>query len=489
MKAGQMGLSEYLMSLSYWVAGELGLTTLYVMPTEGDVSDFSSQRIGPAFEPDVSPKLFQLITTTGIRGADRVSLKRIGDGWLYLRGGKVEPDGTAHQLHSVPADLVIIDEFDLVDPRALPLIEERLGHSTLGWTRLASTPTYHERGIHSEYKATDRRVWMVRCEHCGNRQPLDLEDCIKEQDELERPLSWMGGEAPTLECRKCKQSFNRLGEGEWVAEIPSKGRRGYHIPGLASPFKSLVDILGIGTSEDGKPKGLMSVDESVRKQTINQGLGLPYTPRASTRMTDTILDNCRREYALAPVTKGEGGTFMGVDVGNALHTIIRDGKRQMRFAGAVGSFDEIKTLMDIHKVLACVIDGLPETRLARDFQRTFPGRVWLCYYNRQKQGKKEIADVGYNKEGIVDADRTRTLDAMYALFITAARGEAGNTLPADARRISDYYAHMKSPLRSLTKDAGGEEVAVYGQAGADHYAHAENYSYVASRAPIGWVRG
>lgn len=490
MKGGQMGLSEHLLSLSYWVAGELGYTVLYVMPTEDDVSDFSTQRIGVAFEPDVSPMLFKLVREAGIRGADRVGLKRIGDGWLYLRGGKVKPDGTAAQLHSIPADLVILDEFDLIDYRALALIEKRLGHSDMAWKRLASTPTYHEHGIHAEYLATDRRAWFVRCSHCGNRQPLSLDDCIIERDSLDRPVAWHGGAEPFIACRKCKLALDRSGPGEWVAELESHARRGYHVNGLASPYKSLSDILGIGTAEDGKPRGLMSVDETVRKQVINQDLGLPYTPRASTRLTDVILENCKRDYIHGPVVKGEGVTFMGVDVGGALHVTIRDAQKRQRYAGAVSSFETLAALIDEHKVGACVIDALPETRKAREFQRAFPDKVWLCYYNRAKQGSKDIKEAVFNRDDrTVDADRTRTLDATYALFIRAAQGEAGNTLPADIRRVADYYNHMKAPLRTLVKGADGIEVAVYIESGADHYAHSENYCHVASLAPLGWVRG
>lgn len=490
MKGGQLGLSERLISESLWACSELGAIVLYVMPTDGDVSDFSTQRFGPAVHPDVSPHLASIITNARDRGADRVGLKRIGDGWLYMRGGKVQPDGSAHQLHNIPADILILDEYDLIDPRALPIASQRLGHSALRYLRLASTPTYFERGIHAEYLATDRCVWMVTCGHCGNRQPLDIKDCVTKWDDLERPVEWRGGDAPTLGCRKCGQDFDRLGPGEWVAELPDRDRRGYAIPGLASPFKDLAAVIGIGSTEDGKPMGLMSIDETTRKQVFNQDLGQPYEPRSAMRLTETILDNCKREYAHGPVQKGEGGTFMGVDVGGALHIIVRDGKKRQRFAGAVASFTEVAHLMDEHKVLACVVDALPETRAARSFQKQFSGKVWLAYYGRQKRGSKELKEALWDsQDGTVDADRTRTLDATYVLFILAARGEDGNTLPANIRKTPDYFAHLRSPMRQLIKDAAGEEVAVYTESGADHYAHAENYCHIASLAPLGWVRG
>lgn len=488
MKAGQMGLSEYLISLAYYISSEHSKTVLYVMPTDRDVSDFSTQRIGTATEQDVSPHLFEQVKDPGGKTADRVGLKRVGKGWIYLRGGRVSPEGEANQLHSIPADLVILDEFDLIDERALPLIEKRLGHSDLNMRRLASTPTYHERGIHLEYLATDRRVWLVKCDRCGGWQPLEITDCVKAVDALERPTEWLGGEEPYLECRRCKGKFNRFGKGEWVAQLEGRARRGYHIPGLASHYKNLRDIIGIGSNDTGKPIGLQSIDESTRKQVINQDLGLPYTPRSATRLTDRILELCKREYAHEPPVKGEGGCFMGVDVGNALHIVIRskDGRQRLALAG---NWEDLPVLMTQYKILACVIDALPETKKAREFQAMFPTLVWLCYYNRTKEGKKSVKEAEFGKGYEVDADRTRTLDSMFAKFLSAAQGEVVkvSTLPADIRRVPDYYAHMKAPMRTLVKNAQGQEIAVYVENGPDHFAHSENYCHIASLAPLGWV--
>lgn len=491
MKAGQVGTSEYLISSALYAADELSATALYVMPTDQDVSDFSAQRFGPAVQPEVSAYLASVVISASDGGADKVGLKRISNGWLYLRGAKVQPDGSAHQLHSVAADVVILDEYDLMDRRAPVIARERLGHSSLKWLRVASTPTYPETGIHAEYLATDMREWQIKCEHCGAWQTITIEHCVIESDDLGRPTKWHGDDSPYLACRKCSQPMDRLGEGNWVALSPSRSStHGYHLPGLASPFKSLVDILGLSRALDAKPRGLMSTDETERQQTMNQGLGLPYLSRTSTHVTDSLLDACCRDYAHIAIAKGEGGSFMGIDVGRAIHVVIRDGTGRQRYAGAVASFAEAAVMMTTYRVIICVVDALPETRAARAFQSDFSDRVWLCYYGRQKTGSKDVKEAVWNpSDRTVDADRTRTLDATYSLFLQAAKGESGNTLPMNIRATQDYYAHLKAPVRQLVRDALGGEVAVYIESGADHYAHAENYCHIASLAPTGWVRG
>jgi hypothetical protein len=191
-KAGQIGTSEYLISWLLWSADERKATGLYVFPTDSHVSDFSAARLGPAIESEVSPYLAQIVVPSqigGPRGADRVGLKRIGDRFIYFRGAKVQPDGRAPQLRSIDADALILDEFDEMDRRAPPIARERLGHSSIGDVRIASTPTFANVGVHAEYLASDQRTWHVRCTACGRWQGLTIDDLVIEWDDLGRPVA------------------------------------------------------------------------------------------------------------------------------------------------------------------------------------------------------------------------------------------------------------------------------------------------------------
>jgi len=175
-KAGQMGASEYAISYALHAADERAATVLYVFPTDTHVSDFSAARIGPAIE--ASAYLDSIVVEGGAaggrRGADRVTLKRVRDRFVYLRGAKVSRDGKAAQLKAVDADVLVLDEVDEMDSRAPTIAEKRLGHSEIGETRWVSTPSYPGVGIHAKWQESDQREWMVRCEHCGEWQPLTI---------------------------------------------------------------------------------------------------------------------------------------------------------------------------------------------------------------------------------------------------------------------------------------------------------------------------
>lgn len=477
-KASQLGVSEYLVSYALHAADVRKATVLYVFPTDTHVSDFSSARIGPAIE--ASPYLASIVVegsaAGGKRGADRVTLKRVRDRFLYFRGAKVGPDGEAPQLKSIDADVLIIDEEDEMDPRAIALADKRLGHSPIAEVRKASTPTYVGFGIHAEWLRSDQREWFVRCEHCGERQPITIRNVVTEFDQLDRPVRWHGNASQAwAACQKCGKPLDRLGPGEWIATQPGVDVAGFHVTKLFSPATVLIDIV----------KALSTVDETKRKETINQDLAEPYAPRGS-QLTDEILDKCRRDYAHGP--RHKEATVMGVDVGTLKHVVIRGpadpetGERPQRWAGAVDSFEAVADLMRRYKVMTCVIDALPETTKARELQATFPaGTVYLAYYNQTKIGTKLMEPIDADfANGVVNLDRTRTLDAMFAEFVSGTA-----TLPANAKDMPEYYDHLKAQARVVEDGSNGTKIAHYVQREGkpDHLAHAENYCRVAMHMP------
>ena len=470
-KAGQMGVSEYLISYAMHACDQRAATVLYVFPTDGHVSDFSAARLGPAIE--ASPYLTSIIVDGGAaggkRGSDKVTLKRVRNRYLYFRGGHVKVDGSAPGLKSVDADVVVIDEVDECDARVPGIVDKRLGHSLIKEKRLASTPTYPGRGIHADYLRSDRRQWFIPCPHCRHRQTVTIRNVVLQWDDLERPVAWHEADGrPFAACEHCGRPLDLGAPGEWVAEVSSPVA-GYHIKKFFSPALDLPAII----------RNLQSTDETVRKETYNQDLAETYTPRGGA-LTDTELDAVTRDYGHGPQPAAR--CFMGIDVGKVLHVVIRtaphseSGERRQLFAGEVG-WDDLKELVARYNPAAVVMDALPETKKAREFQAAHRhGLIWLCYYQGTEIGTKTEDSAAWNHgERIVNADRTRTLDEMFSRFY-----EGKNTLPANAKALPRYYDQLKAPVRVLRKNAKHQEVAAYIETGPDHYAHAENYCCIAS---------
>lgn len=480
-KAGQVCVSEWLISYAFHCGDERDMNVLYLMPTDGDVSDFSQSRFGPALE--ASPYLESIVVPAtggdGKRGSDRVALKRIRSSFLHLRGGHISREMSTgksrggHKLKSIPVDALIMDEIDEIPPVSQALARERLGHSEEAEVRCVSTPTYAGQGIDVLWQESDQREWMVPCPHCGQWQCITIDYIVIERDDLERPVAWHGqstGQAYPA-CEKCGQKLDRMAQGAWVARYPGRVVAGFHPTKFASYVASLNNII----------EKLRSTDETKRQECTNQDLGETYTPRGG-QMTAEVLDDCRRDYGHGPAPNDE--PYLGADVGSVLHVVIRSGQNQetgeytQRFAGEMESFEELGRLMKKFKVKRAVVDALPETKKAREFQASFPpGVVWLAYY--QDAITKRSESLAWNEdEGVVNMDRTWSLDEMYARFY-----EGFNILPANARDIPDYYDHLTAPVRVLEEKKMGHKVARYVEARADHLAHAENYCRAAMFAP------
>jgi hypothetical protein len=465
MKSGQAGVSEFLVSYALHACDQRNANVLYVFPTEKVVSDFSTARLGPAIE--ASEYLRQIVidgsSQGGMRGSDRITLKRIRDRFLYFRGSQVQPDGSAPQLKSVDADVLILDEVDELDQRSPAIAKKRLGHAAihLGNTLWVSTPTYPGYGIHAEYLESDQRQWHIRCDSCGERQPLTIDNIVLEWDDLGRPVAWNGQNQKTAwaACRNCGSQLDRLGDGEWVAEYPDIERPGFHLTKLFSPHNQLIDVV----------KALDTVDETKRREAFNQDLGIPYTPRGGSLTTED-LDACRREYGHGPDRYKT--CYMGIDVGNVLHVVVRTmkdfqtGETKQLYAGEA-NWESIHNLIKIYRPSRIVVDALPETTQSRKLQSMYPwGMVWIAYYPNQPLGSKKEEMLDWNVvQKHVLIDRTRMLDATLAGFYGRT-----STLPAHARNIRDYYKQMRASIRTTKQTGSSEvEVATYIHNGADHY--------------------
>lgn len=486
-KSGQAGVSEWLVSYAIHSCDQRNANVLYVFPSDRTVSDFSTARLGPAIE--ASEYLSKILidgSQGGMSGSDRITLKRIRDRFLYFRGSQVKPDGTAAQLKSIDADVLILDEVDELDQRAPAIAKKRLGHARAGLGNIlwVSTPTLPGYGIDAEYEESDQRRWFVPCPSCHTKQVITIDHIVQEWDDLGRPVVWHGQNDGLAypACEQCGKPLDRLADGEWVATHSGHARAGFHLTKLFSPHNQPLEIV----------HNLQQIDETKRRETFNQDLGESYTPRGGSLTTED-LDACRRDYGHGP--DHTRTCYMGIDVGSVLHVVVRTGmdflsKETRQLYAGESNWENIHNLIKIYRPRTIVIDALPETTEARKLQDAYTrNMVWLSYYPNQPAGSKKEEFVEWKPvEKVVLVDRTRALDAMFAGFFGRT-----STLPAHARNIRDYYNQLRAPIR-LMKEIGtsGVQTATYVEnRKADHYTHAENYCMIASMCKIGqgWVQG
>ena len=439
------------MNLALWAAdtGYAGRgNVLFMMPTQNQMDDFAQARFDRAIQDSAYLRGRLQSEPPRRKGADSKRLKRLGPGYLYLRGAD-----SRRQIASVDADLVILDEFDQMGEGTLDLARKRLTSSAAGHLRIASTPRYPEAGINGLFLQSDQRRYCLPCPACRVMQALTWEANV----DVERAL---------VVCHDCRTPMDVLLEGIWRAEAPGNAEiHGYQLSRLYSPWANLREMIAASQSET--PAGLQEFH--------NSDLGEVFSPPGGGLSLDEI-DRCRRDYSLEEYA-GQP-CDMGVDVGTKLHVVIRehvyeaepwpkdvgqdrtDRPPRLWFAGTVAEFDDLDGLMQRFAVEYCVIDALPETRLARGFSRRHRN-VWCAYYNAS--ATDHGACVKVHGVRTVRLDRTQTLDGMVARF-----RDGSAQLPRTARQLGGRFdggvGALYRELRGTATDPGAGRARQLGRA-------------------------
>jgi hypothetical protein len=484
MKAAQMGLTEVAINLAFFTVDVLKRDVLYVLPTAVNASDFSKSRFNTALM--FSPYLKNLFTDT-----NTVGLKQAGGINLYIRGSRGDSN-----LKSIPVAVVVLDEVDEMNQRAINLALERMSGQIHKTIHSLSTPKIPKKGIHKLYLQGTQEHFFFKCPHCGRTTEMVFPDCLEICGET---VTDPNVKKSFLKCKECKHKLDHelkpdyLKNAWWETTVSNvdEDHRSFYINQLYSYTVSPAELakyhfLGIG-------------DESAMVEFHNSKLGLPYIPDGG-QVTDSEIDMMVRNYRKAEMRPDIGTNrtiVMGVDQGKMNNVVvveyIRQGtgrdinaasRAQLLWEGKLpgDDFTSLDPLMREWQVKACVIDADPQINDARRFARRFPGFVYLCRYRRGQTGKEMSLSEEDGGAPIVTCDRTNWLDASMGRFHSDRI-----RLPADISL--EFKEHIKSLVRTYEKDELGNSKAVYMNTGPDHYSHALNYAEIALPLATGAVSG
>ena len=456
MKAAQIGGTTWAILRSLH-ACLCGLNVAYYFPTKTDVQDFSRSRVGPLL--DDNPFLSNLVADT-----NAVGLKRVGDGFLYLRGMQ-----STVGLKSVPADMVVFDELDEATPEAKTMAKERLSHSAYGRIIELSNPSLPGFGIDESFQASDQRRWTIKCGSCNYWVALDREFPTSLGQEVKIILARPDGTYYRA-CPRCSRELD-LSRGEWVADFPGRAIHGYLISQLNSARVNAGDIL---------------IDYKITRYPdtfFNLKIGIPWADTHRRVDESSVLSLCSEALIQE---RCQEACSMGVDTGKALHVVIlrpddEDPEKQhLVYLGAHRDFSDLDDLVKRFSVDRCVIDGLPETHETSKFASRHPGTVFMCFFAEGQRGGPRW-DHGKLK---VFVNRTEALDASRA----AVRDKLV-ALPRRDARLEEFARHMAADAKRLEEDqTTGVQQYRYLKTGVNHLSFAFTYAWLASQ-DLGGGRG
>jgi hypothetical protein len=482
MKAAQMGLTEVAINLAFYTVDVLKRDVLYVLPTALNASDFSKSRFNVALMN--SPYLKDLFTDT-----NTVGLKQAGGVNLYIRGSRGDSN-----LKSIPVSVVVLDEVDEMDQRAISLALERMSGQIHRTIHGLSTPTIPKKGIHKLYLEGTQEHFYFKCPRCGRSTELLFPDCLEICGET---ITDPDIKRSYLKCSECKGKIEHeekpvfLENAWWEATCrASIDHRSFYVNQMYSYTVTPGDLAlayfkGLG-------------DEAAMVEFHNSKQGLPYIPDGG-QVTDGEIDVAVRPYFkenMRPEIGTSQTIVMGIDQGKQNHVVVVEYTLQgtgdlnaVAFAKVLwegklpgDDFTSLDPLMREWQVKACVIDADPQINDARRFCRRFPGYAYLCRYRRGVTGKELQVSEEDSGSPIVTVDRTNWLDASMGRFHS-------DRVHIPANTSMEFKDHIKSLVRTYEKDELGNSKAVYLNTGPDHFAHAFNYAEIALPLAAGIVAG
>lgn len=477
MKPAQRGISEWAINMTLfalehgaarWAPQKDGLNVGYVFPTQDALRDFSKERLS-GLEHE-HPHL------AGLFGADGeyegVSFKQVGRSYLYLRGGWSES-----ALLSFPADMMVLDEFDKLDPKAVALARRRMNASEVRREVDISTPTLPGRGIHAMYLASDQRVYEQQCPACGAWHVFDFFRDVRVNGEPYDtwqvwPTEQLRNGHVRLTCPACGHELSkqeRCAPGRWTALAPDvQGIRGYHVPALAFPFVSL-NALAVAA---------VATEPSELEEFYRSDLGLPHQPGGGGITQDMLLKLAAELPNGRLPNVAWRSTTMGIDVGARFHYRITslgpDGWPYVRAMGAARSWTELDGLMSTFGVVQCVIDALPEIHTAMAWAQKHAGRVLRAYYPTNAAALRSEMFRADEQKAEIQINRTMAMDGVFAAV--ANRRERW---PASIVQDPEVVQHMTAPVRVVVQDQHGQPRATWVHTQPDHGFHSSLYDRVA----------
>jgi uncharacterized CHY-type Zn-finger protein len=450
LKPPQIGATVMNTLKSLYVAKKLGRQIIYTLPTQGDVQDM----VGGSFNRIIAqnPILMQWV-----KDHDTIEQKSVGDSIIFYRG-----TFTAKQAMMVPSGLNIHDEVDASDPGVIVQYENRLqAQVDGGWRWYFSHPSLSGHGVDVYWQQSDKKEWFVTCPVCKHQQTLTWEANI----DLDREV---------YVCNHCRSELPddvRI-NGQW--KPTSIGDfSGYHVSQLMLFNKSAKDII---TAYNDPLKD--------KQYFYNYVLGLPYMGSDDTIEASVILRNCVDE-----VNDQEGRAVIGMDTGHGIHYVIMN-RQGVFFYDNATTIDAKQTPYDVIEGLLkrfprsiVVSDQAGDLIGVRQLQAKYPGRVFLCFYNKDRK-TSEIVRWGENEEfGKVMVDRNRHLTLMVEQMRDTGRFRLQGT-KTEWQEFADHFANMYREKVTANDTKGKDNRELYGNEyvwkrnGPDHYAHACGYALV-----------
>jgi len=420
---------------------------IYTLPTQGDVNDMAGGKINRIVAQNP-------ILLDWVKDHDTVEQKAVGDNIIYYRG-----TWTTKQAMMVSSDLNVHDEVDASNLEVITQYETRLQAKADGRRWYFSHPLLAGKGVDVYWQQSDKKEWFIICPHCKQEQQLQWPDNIDLKTR-------------TYICSLCKEDLDTQSRrfGQW--KPTSQGIfSGYHISQLMCPWITAEKIC-------------IDFETKDKQYFFNYVLGLPYAGSDDKIDAQTVLKNCVDE-----TNDQDEPIIIGVDTGLPIHYCIGNAQGIFHYgsckepSAGYDPYDTIESFLKRWKRSIVISDQGGDLIGIRKLQAKYPGRVYLCYYRKDRDSKEMIRWGQGDDYGIVSVDRNRMIQMMVEQLKEIGRIRFNGT----KEEWVEFASHFNNIYRefAVSKDNIGKDDPtlyrnqfIWKRNGPDHFVHAMLYMLV-----------
>lgn len=442
LKPPQIGATEGQIVKTLYVANNYKKDIIYTLPTASDVHDLAGSKINRIVAQN--PILMQWV-----KEHDTVDQKYVGEHVIHYRG-----TFSTKQAMMVSSQLNVHDEVDASDPEVITQYETRQQATADGWRWYFSHPSLAGHGVDIYWNQSDKKEWFVTCINCKQEQILEWPGSIDR-------------ESGRFQCKSCKGTISddERRAGKWIPTATGNFS-GYHISQLMCPWISAEKV--IEAYED---------PNKTEQYFYNYVLGLPYASSDDSISKAQVLQNVDSEYFNAQ----EDRVFIGVDTGLPIYYMMMN-KEGVFYYGKCGlptadydPYKELESFLLQWPRSIIVSDQGGDLSGIRQLKDKYPGRVYLCYYRKDRKTNKMIQWGDKGKLGEVYVDRNRMMQMVVEQL------KAGDRIPLHNGTVEEWTPlaeHFENIYRVAEETPYGIEYK-WERKGADHWVHAMVYMLVA----------
>ncbi len=458
LKPPQIGATVMNTLKALYVAKKKKKQIIYTLPTQGDVQDM----VGGSFNRIIAQNPVLL---DWVKDKDTIEQKAVGDSMIFYRG-----TFTSKQAMMIPSGLNIHDEVDASDQDVITQYETRLqAQEDGGWRWYFSHPSLSGHGVDIYWQQSDKKEWHITCPHCGDEHYMTWPDSVDTEREC-------------FQCKACKAELPTEARinGRWIDKdgrvwdgTPLIGTfSGWHVSQLMLHNKTAKELIN-ASNDPNKDKQYF----------YNYVLGLPYIGSDDRIEPDVVLRNC--EDIVNPQTSR---VIIGADTGHGIHFTLMNSDGVFYYEHATlaqykDPYDRIEEMLKKFPRSIAMFDQGGDLIGVRKLQAKYPGRVFLCWYRKDRK-TVDLATWGQHEEyGKVIIDRNR----LMTLIVEQMRDTGRIRLNGSQEEWEEWASHFGYIYREQVKTKelkDKDDSSLYGtqyvwkRNGPDHFVHTLMYAYV-----------